>query len=393
MSTTDASPSNPPESAIARTIRALGSSWLAVTVLLLLLIVTFLGTLAQTEHGLHAVQETYFESVFLVHDLWGKVPVPLPGGYLLMGLLSLNLLIGGLVRARKGWRFAGILVCHAGILSLMLSALVTYHWSTEGSLVLYEGETGNAFHSSSDWAVEVVNTAAKHNNQFVISGVDLTRLQGDNRHTFDHRALPDGFTISGFCENSMPVRAAEVATERVVDGFFLRQMATDPQVERNDAGCYVSIGDDAGGILWNRSTAPWTVVVDGVTWTVRLRRMSWPLPFTIELEDFTHESYPGTTIPKAFRSDVTLIDNGSREAVSISMNRPLRHRGYTLFQSSWGPPDANPGDPTYSIFSVVRNPADQWPLYACIIIGLGMTIHFMQRFLQTLRPQSKEETT
>ena len=61
------------------------------------------------------------------------------------------------------------------------------------------------------------------------------------------------------------------------------------------------------------------------------------------------------------------------------MNEPLRYRGYTFFQESFGPKDESDPDKMFSQFSVVRNPADQWPLYSLIVTFVGMGIHFLQK--------------
>ena len=63
------------------------------------------------------------------------------------------------------------------------------------------------------------------------------------------------------------------------------------------------------------------------------------------------------------------------------MNEPLRQDGYTFFQASWGPQDAKPGDRLYSVFAVVDNPSDMWPLYSCIMVGVGLLIHFFQKLV------------
>ena len=72
-------------------LKVLGSQKLATVMMTFLLILTFLGTLEQAEHGLYQVQKMYFESWGLVHffDLsFMKIPLPLPGGLLCMMYLG-----------------------------------------------------------------------------------------------------------------------------------------------------------------------------------------------------------------------------------------------------------------------------------------------------------------
>ena len=76
---------------------------LSIVLLLLLILLTFLGTLQQVDEGLYQVQQRYFGSLFAIHWVGGAIPVPLPGAYLLLLLGFVNVICGGIVRARKGW--------------------------------------------------------------------------------------------------------------------------------------------------------------------------------------------------------------------------------------------------------------------------------------------------
>ncbi|MCF6365418.1 MAG: cytochrome c biogenesis protein CcsA [Bacteroidales bacterium] len=61
------------------------------------------------------------------------------------------------------------------------------------------------------------------------------------------------------------------------------------------------------------------------------------IPFSIYLEDFILERYPGSNSPSSFESDVILIDNrkNMRENHKIYMNNILDYGGYRFFQSSY----------------------------------------------------------
>ena len=115
-----------------------GSYGLACVLLFFLFLLTLLGTFAQVDEGLFAVQKRYFESWYLLQPA-GPLVIPLPGGALCMGLLALNLLVGGLVRIRKNASTAGILVVHVGMAVMLVAALVKWKFSEDGFLRLYEG--------------------------------------------------------------------------------------------------------------------------------------------------------------------------------------------------------------------------------------------------------------
>ncbi|NIA15974.1 MAG: hypothetical protein GWP08_18070 [Nitrospiraceae bacterium] len=217
--------------------------------------------------------------------------------------------------------------------------------------------------------------------------------------------MPFDLTLTGYAKNTIPQSAGQGASAdtKIIDGFSLRTLPPEREYERNSPGAYV-VAEEHGtdqrqeGIVWGRSRAPFTVSSDGKQWAVALRTRRWQLPFTITLDKFTRELYPGTNMPKTFASDVTKLQDGVRQQSRISMNEPLRisidgrfwDPVYTFYQSSWGPANAGPDDRLFSTFAVVRNPAEQFPLYACLIVTLGMTIHFAQKLLRYLRRVSGE---
>ncbi len=61
------------------------------------------------------------------------------------------------------------------------------------------------------------------------------------------------------------------------------------------------------------------------------------LPFSIKLNDFQLERYPGSNSPASYASEVTLIDsaNNVERPYRIFMNNVLQYRGYRFFQSSY----------------------------------------------------------
>ena len=88
-------------------IDVFASMRLSVWILLLFGLLTWAGTLAQKTLGLFVVQRDFFESFFVVWETGWRlgdsfsIRVPMPGGYLLMLLLFVNLMVGGF----GGWDF------------------------------------------------------------------------------------------------------------------------------------------------------------------------------------------------------------------------------------------------------------------------------------------------
>src|SRR3954471_6561120 len=145
-----------------RIIKVLSSFGLATVVLALLLLITYLGTLEQLEHGLFDSQRKYFESWWITSidlgcclramhfDYKGalNLPVLMPGGLLLMFLLAINITLGGLIRLNKEavWlakfpfrvltgrfrelspapRAVGVFIAHFSIVFMLFAGLLSF---------------------------------------------------------------------------------------------------------------------------------------------------------------------------------------------------------------------------------------------------------------------------
>jgi len=387
-------------SLVHRLARILASLRLSCALLVLLGLLTWLGTLEQVHTGLYEVQKKYFESYLLVHRA-GPVPIPLPGANLVLSVLFVNLLVGGVVRLRRSWSTAGILTTHLGIAFLLLSGFVKLHYSEDGHVTLYEGERANTFQSYYRWELAVLEplpgtSEGRRVREHLVPQEDLADARGAAPVRVASAELPFELELRHFMANCRPLPKGPMfdVDVPVVDGVFLERRERVAQAEANLAGVYVTVvdrrdGTRREGVLWGADRAPFTVVVDGRDWAVDLRKERYPMPFTLALDDFTKVDHPRSAMPKAFSSDVTVIDGGAARPVEISMNEPLRQDGLVVYQASWGPSTARPGDPLFSTFSVVRNPADSYPLYACVVVALGLTLHFSRRLVRFVRREAR----
>jgi len=125
------------------------------------------------------------------------------------------------------------------------------------------------------------------------------------------------------------------------------------------------------------------------TYELSLRRTRYYVPFTVQLDKFTHEKYPGTETPRRFASDVTLKEGASSFPFNISMNQPLRHAGLTFFQSNFG---STKDGKDLSVLQVVRNPGWLIPYISVALMSLGLVWHFGVSLLRFLRGRNAKAT-
>ncbi|MEI9897563.1 MAG: cytochrome c biogenesis protein ResB [Chthoniobacter sp.] len=132
------------------------------------------------------------------------------------------------------------------------------------------------------------------------------------------------------------------------------------------------------------------VQVGDKTVRVALREQRQYLPYSIKLVHATHKIYPGSDIPKDFRSRVLIENPQSKESreTEISMNDPLRYNGlaYYQYQMNKDELDRSPG---MSILQVIHNPSWIMPYIGCIVVASGMLwqfLHHLVGFITKRRP-------
>jgi ResB-like family protein len=111
-------------------------------------------------------------------------------------------------------------------------------------------------------------------------------------------------------------------------------------------------------------------------------RTATTLPFRVTLLDFKSETYPGSRMAATYESRVRIDDPELGTAVHrISMNHPLHHRGYTLFQASF-----IEGERATSILSVTRAPGLPFVYLGTLLIGAGVLwMSFFKRWVARLQ--------
>jgi cytochrome c biogenesis protein ResB len=142
-------------------------------------------------------------------------------------------------------------------------------------------------------------------------------------------------------------------------------------------------------ILWGNDPRPVGVQrADGTTEFVRLRRKRHELPMFMELMEFEHKYYPGSRVPRDFRSRVLVhLGEDVERSVDISMNNPMRLNGWTFFQHKFDASD----DTEMSEFAVTRNFGRLVPYWATGITSLGLAMHFLQMQWMELKRRRRKK--
>lgn len=399
-------------SPLAKVINFLASMQLATFLLLALFVLTWFATLEQTVNGLKPMMDKYFnwKELFFFPEIgkpWQedgvlipiKIYFPMLSGFWLCVLFTLNLTLGGLIRFRKSPQKIGILLSHFSIVFLMVAAGVTQFTEKRGALQIYEGKMSDAAQDYHHEVIEISELAdGKVSKVHLVDWEYLKDLRNkDRERLFRMKDLPFDLKVDNLIENAQLTPAQFVPPmnrEKVIDGFYLKKLARQKETEAHMAGAEVTVLGKGGEpltelLLGSRSLKPATVTVEGRPYLLRMRKKLWPLPFGVQLDDFRVERDPGTRRAAAYESDVTRLDGVETEEVLIQMNEPMRREGWTFFQANWGPQDVEDPEEYYSVFEVVRNPADHWPLYSLLISMAGLIGHFVYRLIVFLKKPRK----
>ena len=387
---------------------------LTVVLLAFAIVLVFVGTLAQADEGLYGAQAHYFKQWVVIgaHLFGHKVPLILPGGYLLGVLLLVNLIAAHIYRFELSRKKIGIQLAHAGVIVLLVGQLSTDMLAREMQMHFTEGETRSYSESATDYELifiadglvtAIPEKLLKPGDALKIENLPFTiRVKEHWRNSnlnfrapmlqnappltpngvalnFDFKPAEDVKTTD---EKNVPTLLLEFLTPAGSLGSWVASdWSGDPALVESVRNGYMQMGGDLAQQIAGQLTAPQTIVVDGKTFTFTMRPARVRHSFTLTLLKATHTTYPGTDIPKDFRSRVR-IDNpqtGEKREVEISMNHPLRYGGYTYYQYQMdaGQSAQMAGRAPTSVLSVVRNPSWLTPYVGCAMVGAGLLIQFL----------------
>ena len=345
-----------------RILSFIGSPKVTVAGLLLLAALVVWGTVFQAGNGLYQAQIRIFQSWFFLAG--GLVPMP---GVLTAGaILFVNLLAAALSRLRYRWSQAGLILIHYGLLLMLAGGFLTLRLSRESYLTLAEGESSNLSSAAHDWELAVW---AEGGGKRVVAA-DMNRL----RLGRPLRLEPFGIELVAgrYLPNCVP------SGKEDAENPSLRQRPVSSEPSENIPGGNFLVRSDRSQpqeiVLFGGDDSPRTVELGGISYFFSLRLRRFLLPATIKLIDFRKTFYPGSDIARSYESRIEIEQGSVRRETVISMNKPLRLREYTFYQSSYS---QGPGGGESSTLAVVRNSGRLFPYISTTLIFLGLVLHFL----------------
>lgn len=222
----------------------------------------------------------------------------------------------------------------------------------------------------------------QHGPPLATNGIalDFDFQKADDVKTTDQRNVPTALLEFG-------------APSGTLGSWVASDWAGDPALVEAVRNSYMRMSPALAQKITAQLEAEQSLTVDGKKYAFTIRPARVYHPFSLTLLKATHTTYPGTDIPKDFRSRVR-IDNagtGEKREVEISMNHPLRYGGYTYYQYQMdaGQVARQAGRTASSVLQVVRNPSWLTPYIGCSMVGLGLVIQFLYHLIGFVSKKKK----
>ncbi len=254
----------------------------------------------------------------------------------------------------------------------MVSFICTPDMVKSETLVLAMGETGTVGNMTAGFAAEGDITITTDGASFFIrsvSGLRSTVMQemrsveypadtlvplvaGTVYTVGNFRIMPQVMTMSGI------VVPAETATGSTAGGALELTLSGEGWQKK------VYLWDGTG-----EERSVWQGEAGSMIARVSYGAAGRELPFSLKLNDFMVERYPGSNSPAGFKSRVTVQDpaDGTEFEYDIYMNHILKYYGYRFYQSSYD------NDELGTVLSVNHDPAGMYTTYA----GYGLLFLFI----------------
>ncbi|MDR1555280.1 MAG: cytochrome c biogenesis protein CcsA [Campylobacteraceae bacterium] len=116
---------------------------------------------------------------------------------------------------------------------------------------------------------------------------------------------------------------------------------------------------------------PASFLIDDAAFMMEWGSKEFRLPFSIMLNDFQLERYPGSNSPSSYASEITLLDSAANIQMpyKIYMNHVLDYKGYRFFQASY---DQDEGG---SVLSVNKDPGKLPTYIGYFLLTLGLLLN------------------
>ena len=351
--------------------RIFGSIKFTVFLLFLLFFLILFATFAQVDLGIFEANKKYFTS-WIVWFYTPFFPIPIYlGGFTIGLLLVINLITSHVTNFRFKKNYLGIFFIHFGLVLMIIGSALTSWLGNEMQIAIKENESKQYLDFPTNYELVLIDVSGLDSD--VVFSLELKDIQSeeliDSLRLSIHHYYPNAYVNQRGIINKkydefghdfklIPLPKTYKMDEKNVPGLDISFKFNDINLGRY--------------ILWGGMEIYQTLVVNDVSYLMAIRPKRLYLPFSIQLNDFRKQNYELSSVVESYESDVTVINEYGNFDSLISMNEPLRFKGFTFFQASFT------DDEITSVFQVVKNPSWLVPYVSSLLIVLGLLIQMVQ---------------
>jgi len=252
----------------------------------------------------------------------------------------------------KMWKKPSKFLLHFAFVFIVLGAGVTRYVGFEGIMQIREGETVNTMISSDPYLqVKVVDNGKTYYQEYALGFAAI----GDNSFEYD----------IAFNDKVLNVKYKKYSYQK--QGTSVMGIVSMDATIGSDSKEFTLRGTKGSRGLVKTQTIGNTEV------SIEYGSKVMEIPFSIRLNDFQLDRYPGSMSPSSYASEVTVFDKDKEFDYRIFMNTTLHNGNYLFFQSSYDQ------DEKGTILSVNNDPG-KWPTYlGYFMLTLGLILNLFDK--------------
>ncbi len=268
-------------------------------------------------------------------------------------LATINMI--GIIFQYKMWKNKARFIFHTAFVVILIGAAITRYIGYEGIIQIKEGQTQNKMISLEPYLQITVHDKDKtyykeYQKEFT------TLFSGLNYFNHDIR----------FGDKSIDIKYKNyfvAKKNRATMGMLVLDVTYDGVTKE------IKLPGQRGQKTMSRNLEFKDLIV-----SLEYGSKALTLPFSIKLNDFQLDRYPGSMAPSSYASEVTVIkEDGEKYDYRIFMNRTLHEGNFLFFQSSYFP------DESGTILSVNNDPG-KWPTYlGYFLLTLGLILNLFDK--------------
>ena len=282
--------------------------------------------------------------VLVYNNLWYET---------ILVLTTINLT--GIIFKYKMWKNKARFIFHASFVVILIGAGVTRYVGYEGIMQIPEGQTENRMLSLEPYLQVTIQDGDKvyyqeYQKEFTSLFKDINNFSheiifGDKKLNINYK----DFLFAKKETAKMGLLTVEAAINGKTQDIKLPGLRGQKGLARE-------------------------LTFDNVSVTLEYGSKVIELPFSIKLNDFQLDRYPGSMSPSSYASEVTVIkEDGKTYDYRIFMNRTMHEGNFLFFQSSYFP------DESGTVLSVNNDPG-KWPTYlGYFLLTLGLLLNFFDK--------------